>query len=324
MILVTGGAGLLGSTLIELLLSKGNTVKAIYNKTPIVFSHPNLHTVQCDILDVAGLEEIMAGITELYHCAGMVSFHRKDAQKLYKINVEGTANIVNAAIDAGVRKLVHVSSVAALGRIRENEIITEQMHWTPETSNSRYGESKHLGEMEVWRGIAEGLNAVIVNPTIILGSGNWDEGSTAIFRTAYDEFPWYTQGTTGFVDVKDVARAMIALMESDVSAERFIISGHNDSYQNVFNAIADSFGKKRPHKKVSPFLSRVVSFLEAIKSRITGIAPLVTKETAATAMARVNFDNSKLLQYIPGFAYTSLQQTIAETCKSLQHKLNNQ
>ena len=254
----------------------------------------------------------------------MVSFHRKDAQKLYKINVEGTANIVNAAIDAGVRKLVHVSSVAALGRIRENEIITEQMHWTPETSNSRYGESKHLGEMEVWRGIAEGLNAVIVNPTIILGSGNWDEGSTAIFRTAYNEFPWYTQGTTGFVDVKDVARAMIALMESDVSAERFIISGHNDSYQNVFNAIADGFGKKRPHKKVSPFLSRVVSFLEAIKSRITGIAPLVTKETAATAMARVNFDNSKLLQYIPGFAYTSLQETIAETCKSLQHKLNNQ
>ena len=324
MVLVTGGSGLLGATLIELLLAKGNRVKAIFNKTPLAITHPNLEKVQCNILDVAGLEEVMAGVTNLYHCAGIVSFHKKDVQKLYKINVEGTANIVNAAIDAGVHKMVHVSSVAALGRLRENEVINEKMHWTPETSNSRYGESKHLGEMEVWRGIAEGLNAVIVNPTIILGAGNWDEGSTAIFKSAYNEFPWYTQGTTGFVDVKDVAAAMIALMESDINAERFIISGHNDSYQNVFNAIADNFGKKRPHKEVTSFLAKLVSFTEIIKSRFTGEAPLVTRETAATAMAKVNFDNSKLLQYVPGFVYTPLQQTIAETCSLLQHKLNKQ
>jgi dihydroflavonol-4-reductase len=117
---------------------------------------------------------------------------------------------------------------------------------------------------------------------------------------------------------------MIALMESDISGERFILSGHNDSYQNVFNNIADVFGKKRPHKKVTPFLSRIVSFFEKIKSNITGTAPLVTKETAATAMARVNFDNTKLLQYIPSFSYTPLPQTIEETCRALQQKLNNQ
>jgi dihydroflavonol-4-reductase len=324
MILVTGGAGLLGATLIEHLLQKGEQVKAIYNKTPIAITHPNLQVIPCDILDVAGLEMLMHDVSKLYHCAGMVSFHRKDIQQLYKINVEGTANIVNAALEAGVKKMLHVSSVASLGRIRENEIITEKMRWSPETSNSRYGESKHLGEMEVWRGIAEGLNAVIVNPSIILGPGNWDESSTAIFKSAYHEFPWYTEGTTGFVDVRDLADAMIALMDSPVSAERFIISGHNDSYQHIFNAIADGFGKKRPHKKVTPFLSRLVSSWENIKSRITGAAPLVTKETAATAMAKVNFDNSKLLQFIPGFSYRPLSQTITDTCRALQHKLNNQ
>ena|SRR6478672_2417075 len=324
MILVTGGAGLLGATLIQQLLQAGQRVRAIYNKTPISIEHTNLEILKCDILDVAGLEDAMGDITQLYHCAGMVSFHRKDVQQLYKVNVEGTANIVNAALEAGVEKMVHVSSVASLGRIRENEIITEKMRWTPETSNSRYGESKHLGEMEVWRGIAEGLNAVIVNPTIILGPGNWDESSTAIFKSAYNEFPWYTQGTTGFVDVRDVARAMIKLMNSEVSGERFIVSGHNDSYQNVFNSIADAFGKKRPHKQVTPLLSKLVSQWENIKSRITGVAPLVTKETAATAMAKVNFDNAKLLQYIPGFSFTPLTQTIRETCEALQHKLNNQ
>lgn len=324
MILVTGGAGLLGTALIETLLAKGEKVKAIYNKTPLAnFNNASLEQEQCDILDVVKLEEVMQGVKQLYHCAGLVSFHKKDVEHLYKINVEGTANVVDAAITAGVQKMVHVSSVAALGRIRVNEVITEEMKWTPETSNSRYGESKYLGEMEVWRGIAEGLNAVIVNPTIILGPGNWNDGSTAIFKSAYDEFPWYTTGTTGFVDVRDVVNAMILLMNSAINEEKFIISGHNETYQNIFNAIADGFHKKRPYKKVTPLLASLVSKVEAIKSMFTGKAPLVTKETAATAMATANFDNSKLIQFLPGFQYQPLNQTIEYSCRVLQQKLNN-
>ena len=325
MILVTGGSGLLGEVLIETLLAQNKKVKAIYNKTALpVFHNAGLEQVQCDILDVIRLEEIMEGITEVYHCAGLVSFNKKDAERLYKINVEGTANIVDAAINAGVKKLLHVSSVAALGRIREEETINEKMQWTPETSNSRYGQSKYLGEMEVWRGVAEGLNAVVVNPTIILGPGNWSDGSTAIFKSAYDEFPWFTTGTTGFVDVRDVANAMIQLMEADVSGEKFVISGHNETYQNVFNGIADAFNKKRPYKKVTPFLASAVSIWESLKSKFTGHPPLVTKETAKTAMTKALFDNSKLLQFIPGFQYHSLAQTIAYSCRALQQKLNNQ
>jgi nucleoside-diphosphate-sugar epimerase len=323
MILVTGGSGLLGTSLIGSLLEQGNDVRAIYNKTPLSINESShLQQVQCDILDVIALEQIMVGITCIYHCAGLVSFRKKDEQLLYKINVEGTANVVNAALSVGVKKIIHVSSVAALGRIRESEIIHEKMNWTPETSNSKYGESKYLGEMEVWRGIAEGIEAAIVNPTIILGPGNWDDGSTAIFKSVYNEFPWYSNGTTGFVDVKDVAKAMIQLMESDISGERFIISAHNETYRNVFNAIADAFNKKRPYKQVTPFLSKLVSRMEAVKSFFTGKDPLITKETAATAIARVQFDNTKLLKYLPSFQYESLQQTISNTCNLLQQKLN--
>jgi nucleoside-diphosphate-sugar epimerase len=323
-VLVTGGAGLVGASLIASLLKQGKKVTAIYNKTVLpAFDHNNLHKVQCDILDVITLEEIMQDVTHVYNCAGLVSFQKRDKYRLFKINVEGTANVVNAALNAGVTKMVHVSSVAALGRIRLTEPVTEKMNWTPHTSNSTYGESKYMGEMEVWRGIAEGMEAVIVNPTIVLGAGNWDDGSTAIFKSVYNEFPWYTNGVTGFVDVRDVVRAMILLMESNVSAERFIISGHNETYRNLFNGIAKAFNKKEPHREVTGFLAKLVTRMESIKTTFTRRAPLLTKETAITAMAQVNFDNSKLFRFLPQFKYHPLQQTITDSCSALQQKLNN-
>ncbi len=324
MILVTGGAGLLGKELITQLLLQGNQVRAIYNKTPLAdFNNTNLQQLQCDILDVVGLEQAMKDVDQVYHCAAIVSFNPKRKEEMYKINIEGTANVVNAALDAGIKKMVYVSSVAALGRIRENELINETMNWTEETSNSAYGQSKYLAEMQVWRGIGEGLNAVMVNPVVILGAGNWNSGSSQIFKTAYDEFPWYTDGSTGFVDVKDVAKAMIALMNSDVSAERFIISAENRTYAEVFNLMANAFGKKPPHKKVTPLLAKIVWRLEAVKSFFTGRDPLLTKETAATAMTKANFDNSKLKTTLPGFTYRKIEDSINETCAALQQKINS-
>ena len=168
-ILVTGGSGLVGNELIKQLLLQEEHVKAIYHTTPLQISHPNLEVVQCDILDVTVLEEIMKGVTHVYHSAALVSYSPKDKRQLIKINVEGTANMVDACLQAEVQKFVHVSSVAALGRTGKGEVISEQMNWTEETSNSTYGKSKHFGEMEVWRGIGEGLQAVIVNPSLILG-----------------------------------------------------------------------------------------------------------------------------------------------------------
>jgi dihydroflavonol-4-reductase len=321
MILVTGGAGLVGNELIKQLLAQGKTVKAIYNKSPLAFvDSASFISVPCDILDVYALENAMQGVIEVYHCAAIVSFAPKDENKLYKINVEGTANVVNVCLNAGVRKLLHVSSVAALGRIRVGEMINETMQWTPETSNSKYGHSKYLGEIEVWRGVAEGLNAVVVNPVIILGAGNWNEGSSKLFKSVYKGFPWFTTGTSGFVGVQDVANAMIQLMQSDITAEKFIISAENATYQAIINMIAKGFNKKAPQKKVTPFLAAITWRLEAIKSKFTFSSPLITKETAATSLAEVRFDNSKLLKFLPAFKYSNLEETINDTCRELSQK----
>ena len=318
-ILVTGGSGLVGSELIAQLLAAGNRVKAIYNKTPLPdFKSKNLIPFKCNILDTSMLEYAMEGITKVYHCAAIVSFNSKKKDELFAVNIEGTTNIVNAAIDAGVKKLLHVSSVAALGRLREGQQVTEEMYWTEDTNNSNYGKSKSLAEMEVWRGIGEGLQAVIVNPSIILGGTNWNKGSMEIFKTAFKEFPWYAEGISGFVDVRDVAKAMILLMDSGITNQRFILNAENVSYKNVFSEIARSFGKKPPYKRVTPFLAEIVWRVEALKTRFTGKRYLLNKETARTARARVYFDNTKIKKSLPGFSFRPITQTINDTCATLK------
>jgi len=248
-ILVTGAAGLVGNEVTKQLLDKGYKVTAIYHSTPVNISHTNLIIKQCDVLDTFSLEEIMQDVTHVYHCAAIVSFEPKDKNRLFKINVEGTANVVNACISANVQKLIHVSSVSSLGRIINGETVTERMNWTEETSNSIYGKSKYFGELEVWRGIGEGLQAAIVNPSTILGGDNWDNGSTALFKSVYNEFKYYTEGMNGFIDVRDVAHAMILLMNSKISGQRFILSSENLSYKEIFFLMAKCFGKKTTEKK---------------------------------------------------------------------------
>lgn len=328
MIFITGASGLLGSSLIEILFEKHNgplplQIRALYRKQiPAIQFADKIEWIEGDVLDVVVLEEALKGVEQVYHCAAIVSFDPKQKQKMHATNVEGTANVVNACIDAGVKKLLFVSSVAALGRIREEGSINETMNWSEATSNSEYGKTKYLAEMEVWRGIGEGLDAVIVNPVIILGCGDWNGGSSGIFKSAYDRFPWYTSGVSGFVDVKDVSNAMNLLMNSNISAQRFIISGHNTPYRTIFNLIADAFKVPRPYKKVTPLLAAIVWRLEAVKAFFTGSSPLLTKETTLTAQASVYFDNSKLLNALPDFSYTPLEQTINRVVDELKVKYN--
>lgn len=312
-IFITGATGLVGAHLMKQLVKQDVKIKALY-RSEIPFAQKNIEWIQGNISDIVLLEEILQDVDEVYHCAGKVSFNSKDKKELFKTNIEGTSNIVNACLNTGVKKLLHVSSVSALGRIRENTTVNEEMQWSEETSNSIYGESKYLAEMEVWRGIAEGLNAVIVNPTIILGAGNWNKGSSEIFKRIYKEFPYYSEGVTGFVDVHDVVKAMILLMHNDINAERFIVSAENISYKRMFYMIAESFHKKLPYKKVTPFKAAAVWRLEAVRSLLTGKAPFITKETARTALAKVYFDNSKLLQALPDFKYTDLKNSVERIC----------
>ena len=323
MILVTGASGLVGSQLVTQLVKAGKKVKALYRSSiPVIEGAEKIEWVRGDILDVVALEEAMIGVQQVYHCAAIVSFNPKNKAALYKTNVEGTANVVNACLNANIQKLVFVSSVAALGRIREDTPINETMNWSEETSNSEYGKTKYFAEMEVWRGIGEGLDAVIVNPVIILGSGDWEKGSSELFKSAYDEFPWYTEGSGGFVDVVDVVKAMILLMESNFSAERFILCADNLTYRDVFTQMANNFGKKPPHRKVTPLLAAIVWRLEAVKAMFTGKDPLLTKETARTAAAKVRFDNKKLKLFFANFEYTPVPVSLKRICSELQ-KIHN-
>ncbi|MFP5041511.1 NAD-dependent epimerase/dehydratase family protein [Parasediminibacterium sp. JCM 36343] len=322
MVLVTGASGLVGSHLISYLLLQGKKVRALHRGEPPVLAHPNLEWFRGDILDVIDLEEAMQGIAQVYHCAATVSFSPKEKKQLFQVNVDGTANVVNACLNTGIEKLLYISSVAALGRFGEKELINETMSWTEAKGNSLYGKTKYLAEMEVWRGIGEGLDAVIINPTIILGAGDWDKGSSAIFKSAYNQFPWFTDGSTGFVDVQDLAKAMVLLMDSNITAQRFIINGANMPYKDLFSSIATFFGKKPPHKTVTKTMVAIVWRLEAVKAAFTGKKPLLTKETAHTAQAKVKFDNSKLLAYLPGFAYTPIQATLERVCRELKEKYN--
>lgn len=318
-ILVTGASGLLGAHLLQELLKQGDDLVALYrSEIPAPFTageNEKIHWVQGDILDVVLLVDLMQDCDRVYHCAGLVSFNPSKAEELMKINVEGTANVVNAALAAGIQRLVHVSSVAALGRKRNNTTVTENVKWEDNANPSVYGMSKYLGELEVWRAISEGLNAVIVNPVIILGLSQWGNGSSAMFRNAFNEFPWYTEGVSGFVDAADVAKAMVLLMETDIAEERFIISAENRSYRSVFTEMAMAFGKKPPSRKVNPWLASIVWRVERIKSFITRKEALLTKETAETAQQKVEFNNSKILNALPGFAFKPLGQTIKECCE---------
>jgi len=320
-ILVTGGTGLLGSQLVKDLAAAGNAVRCTYRGEKPEDMPSALSSLvdwqPADILDVCALDAAMEGIEAVYHCAGMVSFQPEDRDRLMRVNVEGTANVVNLSIARGVRKLVHVSSVAALGRASSGKVINESCKWEDSPNNSAYALSKYLGEMEVWRGIGEGLRAVIVNPSILLGMGkSWDKGSSGLVKNAYEEFPWYTNGVNGFVDVRDVARAMMQLMESEVSAERFILNGDNYSYRQLFSEMAEEMHKKPPYKEAKPWMGEVIWRMERIKRIFSHRPPLLTRETARTSQLKVYYENQKIQDFLPAFHFTPLRQTIHDVCRS--------
>jgi nucleoside-diphosphate-sugar epimerase len=273
-----------------------------------------------DVLDNLLLEDVLQGVNDVYHCAAVVSFNPRDKQSMFATNITGTANMINAALSTGVEKFCYVSSVAALGRNTKGEPIDEETRWSADNRNSNYSKSKHFAEVEVWRGIGEGLNCVIVNPSIILGAGDWNRSSAKIFKTAYEEFAWYADGTTGFVDVTDVVTAMRQLMDKEMYADRFILSAGTKTYREVFTEIAGAFGKKPPTKKVTPFLASVVTALESIKSMIAGTEPLLTKETAYEALSPIDYNNEKLTKRLPSFTYTPFKETISRIAAELADK----
>jgi len=337
MILVTGGTGLVGSHLLANLVTKNEPIRAIFRKSSKlntvkrVFSYyfddyknkfDLIEWIEADLTDVPSLEKAFQNIDKVYHCGAIVSFNKNDYQAMRKTNIEGTANMVNLAIANRIKKFCYVSSIATIEKNENpNKQITEENEWNKETNNYGYAITKYGAEMEVWRATQEGLKVVIVNPGVILGSGFWQNGPGELFAKSYNEFPFYTEGITGFVGVKDVVKAMVNLMESNIVNERFILVSDNISFKMLFFKMADAFNKKRPRIKVGNFLSNIAWRVEAIKSFLTKKPPMITKHSASASLSKYLYDSSKIKKTID-FQFEPIDATIKEVCKDYLNDLN--
>lgn len=328
MILVTGGTGLVGSHLLYDLVRSGKAVRALKRKhsntrnVEKVFSYytdqsaalfKKIEWVDADLLDIYSLLPAMDGVDYVYHCAAMVSFEPKHEEEMMRSNIEGTANMVNAALTKNIKKFCHVSSIATLGREENEPLITENMFWKTSPENSNYAISKYGAEREVWRAAEEGLPVIIVNPSLIIGGGNWQQSSSNMFSKAYKGIRFYTDGINGFIDVRDVCTLMILLTESDIVNQRFILNAENATLRHYFDLIHTAFGKSKPTIKAGKLLSSFAWKAEKIKYLLTGAAPLITKETARSAHRISRFSNSKILNIFPGYQFISLDESVKAT-----------
>jgi nucleoside-diphosphate-sugar epimerase len=317
-ILITGATGFIGSYVLRWLLRQGYSVRALRRRnSPLELVSEvveQVEWVEGDITDLFALEEAFSGVTHVCHCAALVSFRSSDERRMMRINVEGTANMVNFALSAGVQHFVHVSSIAALGRSVHRPEIDESCVWVDGPHNTRYAISKYLSEQEVWRGYAEGLPAVIVNPAMVMGSGFWHVGTARIFRQIYQGLKLYPVGQNGFVDVRDVAQFIGLLIERGITGERYILSAENVLFRDVFFQIADALGKRRPFLRVTPLLAEIGWRVEWLRTLLTGHDPLLTRDSARASSGRYSYRNDKSLS-VDAFTYRSLSQTIRETAE---------
>lgn len=307
MILVSGGSGLVGSYLLKSLISKGEKVRAIYrsqkslDKTRLLFDafeepdyFDKIEWVKSDILDLSALELAFEEVKKVYHCAAVVSFQEKNSSQMMNVNIEGTANMVNLSLKYQIGKFCYVSSVAALGKYRDGSCTDEDTIWQKEEFTSDYSISKFYAENEVWRAAEEGLDVVIVNPSTIIGFGDWMESSNALFKKVNDGLPFYPPGVNGFVAVEDVVSAMIQLMESSISKERFVISAENLSYQDLFAFIAKGLDKKPPTVRLKKWQAKLYSYWEYFRFLFSKKSPTVTSATIKTAFSNRCFSNNKI------------------------------
>lgn len=315
-VFITGATGFLGSYLAKALLSQQHQVRALKRPTSDLSllgdAASQIQWIEGDITDIASLEEAMEGVDHVYHAAALLAFGGRSFNKMLKVNVEGTANVVNVALSQGVKKLLYVSSITALGKSKDGSPIDESGDWAESPMESEYGHTKYLGELEIWRGIAEGLDAVIINPSTILGAGRWEEGSIQIIHQVAKGIPFYPTGSTGFVDVRDVVRIAIQLMETPGnSGERYVINGYNVTFLEIMTLLAQAFSQKPPTIPVTNLWKTISIGYDKLRSLFTGSEPIITREVLSISSHPYTYNDDKLKAM--GITYIPLEQTIAES-----------
>ncbi|MDC0230440.1 NAD-dependent epimerase/dehydratase family protein [Aureispira] len=314
-VLVTGGTGFVGSYILRYLLQKGYHVKALRRSSSSMYLVSDIEDqvewVEGDILDVPFLESALKGVNHVYHAAAVTSSNSKQFSQMLKVNAEGTGNIVNASLYVGIDKFIHLSSVAALGKRAHQLNVDENSHWENSKQNSNYAISKFKAECEVWRGVQEGLNANIINPSVIIGAGHWNSGSCRLFKNAINGLKYYPQGGSGFVDVRDVARIAIALMESNISGERYILNAQNCSYKDFFSMASLALGKAPPLQKENPLMIATLWRLDWLLSKLFMPTPFFTKNIVKTSKRTSCYINKKIKRDL-NYEFISVSESIKE------------
>lgn len=321
--LVTGATGIVGTHVLLELLRAGRPVRALHRAdsdrgiVQRVFRHygheglaGRIEWAQGDLQDVDALRDALQGITHVYHAAAVVSFDPRHARSMYAVNAGGTANLVDMALEAGVCRLCHVSSTAAIGSAGAGAVRDESMPWADVAGTSDYSRSKHLAEMEVQRGIAEGLDAVIVNPSVIIGPGAPGRSSMALLTRLRKGTRFYTRGTNAFVDARDVAACMVALIERGSCGERYLIPGENATYRSLFEAACRAFGNPAPTWEAKAWMLHLAWRAERLRSLLTGSSPLVTRTAVASALARRSYSDAKAAELL-GYRFRALEESVA-------------
>lgn len=335
MILVTGATGLLGSHVVVDLLAHGYEVRAMYrdaSRKELVYRllryyYPDmaaelqvrLSWCQGDVEDLVEVEESMQGVEKVVHCAALVSFHRRDFWKLFHVNRRGTANVLNFALAAGVKQFVHVSSTAAIGSIGSPDgVRRESDQWNASERSSGYALSKYSAEKEVWRAQEEGLAVSVINPSLMIGPGRWDESSLTILRTIKNGLRFYTKGANAFVDVRDVAKAIRLVLTEEVTGERYLVTGINTSFKVFFDEAAKQMHVNAPSILAGPLLTGLAWRISGLLARLTGKRPTITKESAQSSQNTRVYSTEKWMKRFPDFRFTPISEMLENAIRGRQ------
>ncbi len=324
MIFITGATGLLGSFLAKEFIKTGHKVKAMKRESSsfqlLGKDAEKIIWEEGDLSDITGLEKIIEGVDTIVHSAALVSYLPQDKELLFETNARGTANLVNAALNKGISKFIHISSIAAIGRSKNESQVTEASVWEDSPMNTSYGKSKYLAELEVWRGFEEGLNGFIVNPSIILGPGDWNSGSSQLFKYVWKNNLFYSEKEMNYIDVRDVTKIVICLLNRNITGERFILNAGTTSYKHFFDLVAEKFGKRKPPYKVTKLIGNIAWRFEYLRYILTGSKPLITKETSGLSKSEVIYSNEKIKNLL-NYSFIPFEETVSWSCEQLLQKV---
>ena len=325
MIAISGANGLLGSFIVRKLIDEQKSFVALKrNDSDISLLADIADKIKwrdADVLNPVALGEALEGCTHFIHAAAIVSYNPQHADRIMEVNTMGTRNVVNACLQQNIRKLVHISSVSALGRQKDQTLILEDNRWIDNPGNSVYAKSKYRAELEVFRGQEEGLNTVILNPSVILAPADWDRSSAKLFKYVWKKRPFYIDGQLNYVDVRDVASIACHFVEAEHQAQRFIINAGNISFKSFFEKIARNFKVKPPHLLLSKKMLMLAAKAERVRSWLAGSEPFVTHETAQIAETQFLYDNKKIKKIL-NFEFQSIDNTLEWCCSYYNTRFN--